>query len=226
MQFTKKQKRQYKIVIDNYTLLMVTKTKFLGVWIDNLLNWQTRFDQLCLKIVRNTNLLKLSKSHLNMNTKILIYNAHIYSHLVYSCTTWGNMLNQAQNKKIQRLQNNCIHLINGKPAMRESYQSLNLLRFNEILTLQNLKLGHRVQHSQLPERILYACTSDTHGKSLEKKHSYQMRHKHEPNHPREKAIGISPASYQKASLTISHYLITLDLLKTFLDSCPHAKLTY
>ena len=42
----------------------------------------------------------------------------------------------------------------------------------------------------------------------------------------QKAISISPASYQKASLTISHYLITLDLLKTSLDSCHHAKLTY
>ena len=129
MQFTKKQKRQYKIVIDNYTLPMVTKTKFLGIWIDNLLNWQTHFDQLCLKIARNTNLLKLSKNHLNMNTKRLIYYAHIYSHLVYGCATWGNMLNQAQHKTIQRLQNKCIHLINGKPATRESYQSLNLLKF-------------------------------------------------------------------------------------------------
>ena len=101
MQFTKKQKRQYKIVIDNNTLPVVMKTKFLGIWIDSLLNWQPHFDQLCLKIIHNTNLLKLSKNHLNMNTKKLIYYAHIYSHLVYGCTTWGNMLNQAQQKKLQ-----------------------------------------------------------------------------------------------------------------------------
>ena len=99
MQFTKKQKRWYKIVIDNNTLPVVTKTKFLGVWIDSLLTWQPYFDQLCLKIIQNTNLLKRSKNHLNINTKKLIYYAHIYSHLVYGCTTWGNMLNESQQKK-------------------------------------------------------------------------------------------------------------------------------
>ena len=51
MQFTKKQKRHYKIVIDDETLPVVTKTKFLGIWIDNKLNWQTHFDQVCLKII-------------------------------------------------------------------------------------------------------------------------------------------------------------------------------
>ena len=51
MQFTKKQKRQYKIVIDNNTLPVVTKIKLLSIWIDSLLTWQPHFDQLCLKII-------------------------------------------------------------------------------------------------------------------------------------------------------------------------------
>ena len=142
MQFSRKQKRQYKIVIYNTTLPVVTKTKFLGIWTKSLLNWQTHFDQLCLQIIRNTNLLKLSKNHLNMNTKKLIYYAHIYSHIVYGSTTWGDMLNQSQQKKLQKLQNKCIHLITGKQATRENYQTLKVLRFNEIIKLQNLKLGY------------------------------------------------------------------------------------
>ena len=184
MQFTQKQKRHYKIVIDDETLPVVTKTKFLGIWIDNKLNWQTHFDQVCLKIICNTNLLRLSKNQFNMETKKLIYYAHIYSHLVYGCTTWGNMLNQSQLKKLQKLQNKCIQLINGKPATSDNYQSLKLLKFAEIVKLQNLKLGHQVQHSQLPERILDVCMSDTHSKSLVKLHGYQTRRKLEPNHPK------------------------------------------
>ena len=142
MQFTGKQKRHYKIMIDDETLPVVTKTKFLEIWIDNKLNWQTHFDQVCLKIICNTNLLRLSKNQFNMETKKFIYYAHIYSHLVYGRTTWGNMLNQSQLKKLQKLQNKCIQLINGKPATSDKYQSLKLLKFAEIVKLQNLKLGH------------------------------------------------------------------------------------
>ena len=161
-----------------------------------------------------------------MNTKKLIYYAHIYSHLVYGCTTWGNMLNQSQQKKLQRLQNKCIQLINGKPAMRENYQSQKLLRFSELLKLQNLKLRHRVQHSQLPERILYACKSDTHGKSLKKNHSYQTRRKLNQTIPGSKAIGTNLAFSQKVSLTTNRCLTRSCPLKTILNSSHHAKLTY
>ena len=70
-----------------------------------------------------------------MNTKKLIYYAHIYSHIVYGSTTWGNMLNQSQQKKLQKLQNKGIHLITGKQATRENYQTLKVLRFNEIIKL-------------------------------------------------------------------------------------------
>ena len=95
-------KNKYKITIDSVTLPMVTNTKFLGIWIDNLLNWQVHFDYICLKIIRNTQLLRLSKNHLNMDTKKLIYYTHIYSHLVYGCTIWGNMLKANQIKKITK----------------------------------------------------------------------------------------------------------------------------
>ena len=80
-------KNKYKITIDSMTLPVVTNIKFLCIWINNLLNWQVHFDYICLKIIRNTQLLKVSTNHLNIDTKKLIYYAHIYSYLVYGCTT-------------------------------------------------------------------------------------------------------------------------------------------
>ena len=175
---------KYKITIDSMTLPVVTHTKFLGMWIDNQLNWQTHFDYMCLKIIRNTQLLKVSKNHLNMDTKKLIYYAHIYSHLVYGCTTWGNMLKTCQLKKLQKLQNKCIELITGRTPTVNCYQSLKVLRVAQLIKLQNLKLGHKVQYPQLPTMILKACTSDVQGKSLQKGHGYNTRRKEEPNHPK------------------------------------------
>ena len=103
MQFGPSKDKKYNITIDNYTLPEVTKTKFLGIWIDRSLTWQLHFDQLCLKLVKNTQLLCISKNHLNMQTKKLIYYAHFYSHLTYGCTIWGNMLRKEQLQKLQKL---------------------------------------------------------------------------------------------------------------------------
>ena len=108
MQFETLKHQNYNITMDDYTLPEVTKIKFLGIWIDRMLTWQTHFDQICLKLVKNTQLLRISKNHLNMQTKKLIYYAHFYSHLTYDCTTWGNMLRKDQIQKFQRLQNKCI----------------------------------------------------------------------------------------------------------------------
>ena len=105
MHYTIKESKPIKIVIDNTPLPMVTRTKFLGIWIDNHLSWQSHFDQLCLKIIRHTTLLRISKNHLNTLTKKILYYAHIYSHLVYGCTTWGNMLKKELLAKLQKLQN-------------------------------------------------------------------------------------------------------------------------
>ena len=69
MQFGPSKDKEYNITIDNYTLPEVTKTKFLGICIDRSLTWQPHFDQLCLKLVKNTQLLCISKNHLNMQTK-------------------------------------------------------------------------------------------------------------------------------------------------------------
>ena len=44
MHFASKESRQIQIPIDGTPLPMVTTTKFLGIWIDNCLKWQSHFD--------------------------------------------------------------------------------------------------------------------------------------------------------------------------------------
>ena len=114
MQFGTLKHQNYNITINDYTLPEVTKTKFLSIWIDSMLTWQPHFNQLCLKLVKNTQLLRISKNHLNMQTKKLIYYAHFYSHLIYGCTIWGNMLRKEHIQKLQKLQNKCIKDISKK----------------------------------------------------------------------------------------------------------------
>ena len=54
-----------EIKINDVLIPRVHRTKFLGIHIDEQLNWQTHFNKLCLKIKRNTSLLRAGFNHLN-----------------------------------------------------------------------------------------------------------------------------------------------------------------
>ena len=181
MHFSNKKERNIKINVGEVPLPVATKTKFLGVWIDSSLSWNIHFDELILKLAKGQYLLKCCKNIFSMQTKVNIYYAHVYSHLVYGITIWGNMLPKEKLKKLQKLQNCCVRAIAGKEFNANTYKQLNLLTVEQIIRLYNLKMGYKVQHSQLPEPILIACKTDAQNKSLKKDHQYLTRHKHEIN---------------------------------------------
>ena len=181
MIFGTKTPNDYKIEIDNHTLPVVTSTKFLGKWIDSGLTWKVHYDKLVAKILQNMHMLRLCKNQFNMSTKCNIYFTHIYSHITYGCTTWSNMLNRQNLAKLQKLQNKCLSYIVNNKISNKDYQSLKLLRVKEIITLHNLKLSHKIQHKDLPAKLLQCCEIDANNKSLKKNHGYNTRNKKELN---------------------------------------------
>ena len=92
-------------------LPLVTNTKFLGVWIDNHLDWSYQFNHVVLKMKRNMKMLQYSAKFLSSYAKRNLYYGHIYSHLSYCIGTWGPLMQQSQIKKLQKLQNKCVNLI-------------------------------------------------------------------------------------------------------------------
>ena len=65
-------------------------TKFLGMWLDQNLKWNSHIQKIIVKIRRNQGLLKCARNLLNKETKKLIYHAHIESHIRYGLIVWGN----------------------------------------------------------------------------------------------------------------------------------------
>ena len=77
-----------RLEVSQTPIPQVTHTKFLGVWLDENLNWNEHLTRLIPQIKRNLNLLKVSKQLLNIDVKRIIYHAHIYSHLKYGISVW------------------------------------------------------------------------------------------------------------------------------------------
>ena len=112
----KSQAVKFKINVDNVEIPIVNCTKFLWVWIDDKLNWRKHVNTIILKIKRNINLFCQSSNFLDSRTKKIISYAHIYSHISYCLSVWGNMTNSQQCSKIDMLLTKCKKLIGGKQS--------------------------------------------------------------------------------------------------------------
>ena len=100
-----------ELELGTHTIKCTDQVKFLGLWIDNKLQWTLHTNTLLMKLKQNTNLLKVGNRFLSKSSKKMVYYAHIYSHLTYGLPIWGNMIDSGTQKKLQRCMDICFNLI-------------------------------------------------------------------------------------------------------------------
>ena len=91
-----------ELELGEHKLINTNHVKFLGLWIDQKLQWNKHLNTLVMKLKQNTNLLQMGNKFLNKNSKILVYYAHIYSHIIYGLVVWGNMIERTMKIKLQK----------------------------------------------------------------------------------------------------------------------------
>ena len=91
MSFGPKDDRLNNIEIGGMKVNHSEHTKFLGLWLDEKLNWNKHCSMLIMKLKRNQALIRTTKNLFNQSTLKLIYYAHIQSHINYGLVVWGGM---------------------------------------------------------------------------------------------------------------------------------------
>ena len=176
--------KKIQIRMENTIIHNTTKTKFLGMWLDENLKWNTHMQKLTLKLTRNTNLLRYNQNLMPTNTKKLVYHAHISNHIQYGMLLWGNNATEEQINKLQKTQNKCIHHILPKTNTNIAYYKLGILKIKDMLKLANLKFGYKLAHSLLPNNIRTICLEDSKKQILLPQHKYNTRTRNMPNLPK------------------------------------------
>ena len=177
---------QIHLTIDKVTLQNQRETKFLGLWLDDQLSWKSHIQKLLLKLNRNSNLLRYSQHLIPESTKMLIYHAHIESHIQYGLLLWGNNVQKDQINKLQKIQTKCMKYITtckGNPHTRTR-----ILPIKSLISLVNYKFGYQVQRSQLPKKIMESTLKDSKKTSSLPNHVYNMRNKRFPNLPKKMTL--------------------------------------
>ena len=149
----KKQNNTPEITIGDNPIPFVNKTKFLGIWIDDTLSWTFHVNDLCLKIKRNQYLLKQSKNILSVDCMKMLYYAQIYSHLSYGIAVWGSMLSKAQQKRIQKIQTECLRFVLNKKLVWPEASNLGILSVENLIRLKLNKLGYKLENKMLSSEL-------------------------------------------------------------------------
>ena len=133
---TKNESDEFYVTIDDKVIKQVTEAKFLGVTIDDQLNWQPHIDQLNRKLKSCCGRLYRLASFLPPALYSEIYHTLFESHLAYGISVWGGVSN-ATLEPLFVTQKKCIRIIFGDTeAFLEKFRTCARVR-----EFDNQKLG-------------------------------------------------------------------------------------
>lgn len=136
------------ISIQGATIKNIQTTNFLGITVDNNLDWKSHISQTCLKISSGCYLIKRIMQTCNLETAKLVYFAYIESRLRYGIELWGQ---SPYAKRLFILQKRCLRIL-GKaskdPCAKIYYKDSCSTLFKQycILTLPSLYIYQTIMY--------------------------------------------------------------------------------
>ena len=131
--------------INSHKLARVKYVKYLGVWLDENLNWSHHIGQLIRKVRSLTGILYRKKYVLGLQCRKKLYFALVYSSLIYCIEVYGNAKYKFLNPLVIKC-NSLLRIIQDKTRydhVKDLYISYNTLPVHLLYKLFLLKLMHR-----------------------------------------------------------------------------------
>ena len=150
--------------ISGQKIVPKTSVTYLGVKLNQYLNWDEHFATVIPKLSRANGMLAKIRHYVSHNTLISIYYAIFNSHLNYCFLVWG-LLPKYILDKIRVLQNNALRLIYFKNRFEHStplYIDSGILPFQDQLTRSQCVFAFRQQANSVPLVFSDFCKKVTH----------------------------------------------------------------
>ena len=153
----------FEIKIDYISIERVYVFNFLGLIMDEHLNWKSHVEKISNKCSKTIGVLNKLKYLLPLTVKLILYNSLILPHLNYGIMTWGykcDRINKLQKKAIR-----IVSLSKYNAHTEPIFKRLQLLKVADILKIQELKFYYRFMHNTLPrylQRIAFHQNSTIH----------------------------------------------------------------
>jgi len=144
------EKLKIHVKIDDVEIHQVDCSKYLGIFIDDKLSWQSHTDYVYSKINNFTSIFYKIRDKINFDVAKMIYFAFIHSHLAYGIEIYGNTYTNHLNR-LMILNNKLLRILQNAPRetpVVELYANFNTLTLPELHTYQILKFIYNCIYHQ------------------------------------------------------------------------------
>ena len=147
---------EFQVKINGTNLENCSSYKYLGVYIDENLNWKVHVDYICEKVTKVCGILAKLRHCVGYDVLKMVYHALAASHLQYCNLVWGNT-NEATLKSLQTLQNRLVRIMTfapfSSPNVQQIYNELDLLNLQQIHKLAKAKFVFKHRNGLLPKNF-------------------------------------------------------------------------
>jgi hypothetical protein len=158
------------IKINNAKIAVVDQVKYLGIIIDNRLNFQAHLLYIHKKVSIKTHFLKRISTNLALYTKLLLYKPIVAPHVEY-CSALLFMLPNYRIKELQLIQNRCMRIIlncSKYTHIKDMLCALNLMSIKTRIHFNIMITIFKINNHLLPEFVLNKI-------SQKETHNYNLR---------------------------------------------------
>jgi len=165
------------INVDGVAIRLAKKVKFLGINLDNKLDWHVHTNYVKNKLSSGLYLLNSAKNILRTEHLKMLYYTLLHPYLTYGIVLWGSTLASLlhpitvnQNKAMR-----CISKAKYNAHALPLYKNLNIPRMTDIFTIELSKFMYLHSTKQLPFPLMRFFSLN------ESIHTYGTRHRNDPH---------------------------------------------
>ena len=147
----KKDNHTFKLSISGTEIKRVNHPKYLGILIDENLDWKPQIDKTLLKLKQGTGILRKLGYLIHPDCLKSIYYCFIQSNFQYCINAWGSPKTTGLSK-INDIVKKCVNNINKRGINILNF-NFNPLKVNDIYKLESCKLIHSYVHKNFPPAL-------------------------------------------------------------------------
>ena len=170
------------IIINHQIIDRVPTTRFLGVMIDETLNFKDHVSHIKTKAAKGVGILCQAKKYFNIKTLVDLYYAFVHPYLSYCVEIWGNTHTTTLDPLV-KLQKRAVRIVTGSKRRASTEGIFKLLRIVPFTKLHTLSI--HIFLYKLINNIVPTCISDLFSFNSDV-HNHATRHS---NNLHKKCIG-------------------------------------
>lgn len=168
--------QQISVIINGTPVEEVSHMVYLGLVMDEKLNWKNHFTYLKSKLSPFIFVLRRARYDLPLRTKLSLYYSYIHSHLTYLVSIWG-FSNTSLLESLQRVQNKSLRSIfwpqyrSGTMSTQQLYTFHRIPRIEQLRSIDGMSMIHKIKHGMIRNNLTL--------KTFEDFHQYNTRNRHD-----------------------------------------------